>query len=723
MAVTQSALVDLLFKKVITSKSTTQPPGQTIVAKQYFEEAINSRLSTFSTDVWALADQIPSVAAGLTGIVDFVLATMSHIPGTDGAYYDALGVLRDLIPFNYSSNGSYEYDIRKNDDVTAIAKGDPDWVLDPNSGVLTFFNGAASGTITGAAGVIATPGSPPIVRAYKYVGPKGIIPRLAGLTYSGGTLSSNVGLLSAGQGLTLSSALTYSILLATSNSGLTFSTEGGLKALLNIITSDGLTFSDSGTLSVWLKETNSGLTFSNGALGLNTSLVLTDVDATLSTNVLGKYTTDPSSIAGWDFYSIPNKGYVDAIASGLSLKQAVRVAATGSVDLVSAPAQIDGITLSFGDRVLLWKQDETVNGTISNGIYAFSASGQPLTRVTDLDGSPTTEVVPGVYTFVTDGLTHVGTGFVVVNIATESVILVGTNSMKWTQFSGAGTYFWGEGLDATGQTINLDIESDKGLTISNDQLSLVLMSNSGLYQSDTGLSLDPAIAINGLTFSNGRLETYLPITLGRGLTVTGGTGYETFTYSVDLANNSGLTFSDFGQLVLDPYVFASQSGLSFSNGSASLNVSYGITVSAGVVRSSWTFGQGFDIVEELSSTASYTHKLQPRLNSTTGLYFYTGVTPSELSIDWDNILGTGLTWSGSKLNTTSAGVNKYTLTYTFSAGSPHYVTHSLGTSDFVIQMYNNTTGDEVLAQYSTRTNNDVIITAFEDVQARIVIIG
>ncbi|HYF74168.1 MAG TPA: hypothetical protein VD864_15155 [Nocardioides sp.] len=57
---------------------------------------------------------------------------------------------------------------------------------------------------------------------------------------------------------------------------------------------------------------------------------------------------DPSS--GTD---IANKQYVDAFARGLSWKASVVAASTANVDIASAPASLDGVTLSSGDRVLL----------------------------------------------------------------------------------------------------------------------------------------------------------------------------------------------------------------------------------------------------------------------------------------------------------------------------------------------------------------------------------
>lgn len=727
MAITQSALVDVLFKKVVASKATTD------TKYQYFEESFNSRLNTFSTDVWSLSDLIPNQAATVSGVVERVSATLSYVVGSNGAFRDTTGILRDLIPFNYGDGLSYEYQILQNNGSTTISKGDPDWLLDPISGILTFFNGATGGTVTGAAGTIASQTSPPIVRAWKYLGPKGIIPRLSGLSYSGGTLSSPLSLLAAGRGLTYT-AYTFSILLATVSSGLTFSSDGGLRTVLNLQIGDGLTFSTSTystdtPLAVWLKETNPGLTFgSDKKLRLLDSLVLTPTEVILSGTVLGKYTIQPTTLVGWNDLSIPTKGYVDSVASGLSLKQSVRVAATGPVNISSAPSQIDGVTLSFGDRILLWQQDGTVNGTISNGIYSFSASSQPLTRSSDLDGIPQTEVTPGVYTFVTDGSTYRGNGFVIVNVATESSIQVGTQSMRWTQFSSAGNYSWGEGLISSGQNIDVDILSKGGLTFSQSKLKIDLDSNSGLIVSTLSgvLSINPNSVRYGLTFSSGVLDVFNPIVIGLGLTDSSGSNYLGRTYGVLLSTNSGLTFSfntsstTYGGLSIDYSIM--KGGLTFSGGSMSLLVGYGLTISGeNYLTNGLTFGDGFNFVE-ISGNMTYSHKLQPVLDNSAGLKFDYGSTPSKITIDWPSLMGNGLTYSGGAISS-AGGLQKYTETRGFSASVPTYVTHSLGNSDILIQMYDSTTDDQVLARYGTRTINDVLVTTSEDVTARIIILG
>jgi hypothetical protein len=405
----------------------------------------------------------------------------------------------------------------------------------------------------------------------------------------------------------------------------------------------------------------------------------------------------------------------------------VRVAATGPVNLSSAPSQIDGVTLSFGDRVLLWQQDGTVNGTISNGIYSFSASSQPLTRSIDLDGTPQTEVAPGVYTFVTDGSTYRGNGFVIVNVATESSIQVGTQPIRWTQFSGAGNYSWRDGLISSGQNIDVDILTKGGLTFSQSQLKLDLDSNSGLIVSTIsgGLSINPNSVRYGLTFSSGVLDVFNPIVIGLGLTVGSGSNYPGRTYGVLLSTNSGLTFSlstfsnTYGGLSIDSNIM--KGGLTFSGGSMSLVVGYGLTISDSKLTNGLTFGDGMNFVE-LSGNSTYSHKLQPVLDNTAGLKFDYGFTPSKITIDWPSLMGTGLTYSGAKISS-AGGLQKFTVTRSFSASIPTYVTHSLGNSDILIQMYDDVTHDQVLARYGTRTINDILVTTSEDVTARIIILG
>ena len=62
-------------------------------------------------------------------------------------------------------------------------------------------------------------------------------------------------------------------------------------------------------------------------------------------------------------------------------KAGVVAASTANVNIASAPASIDGVSLAANDRVLLKNQTTATQ----NGIYVFASAGAALTRATDAD--------------------------------------------------------------------------------------------------------------------------------------------------------------------------------------------------------------------------------------------------------------------------------------------------------------------------------------------------
>ena len=125
------------------------------------------------------------------------------------------------------------------------------------------------------------------------------------------------------------------------------------------------------------------------------------------------------------------KNYVDATAQGLDVKTSVVVASTANVTIASAPAAIDGVTLSATNRILLKNQ---TTGS-ENGIYVFNGTGSALTRATDAASG--TNFNSGAFTFVEQGTVNGNTGWV---LTTSGPITIGTTPLAFTQFSGAGTY-------------------------------------------------------------------------------------------------------------------------------------------------------------------------------------------------------------------------------------------------------------------------------------------
>lgn len=140
-----------------------------------------------------------------------------------------------------------------------------------------------------------------------------------------------------------------------------------------------------------------------------------------------------------------NKGYVDAIASGLDVRQSVRAATTENSDL-SGVVVIDGITLISGDRVLVKDQTDQAQ----NGIYTV-ASGS-WSRSSDCNENA--EVTSGLFIYVSEGTANADSGWV---LTTNDPITVGSTNLQFTQFSGAGQIIAGTAMSKSGNTLNVSL--------------------------------------------------------------------------------------------------------------------------------------------------------------------------------------------------------------------------------------------------------------------------
>jgi len=167
--------------------------------------------------------------------------------------------------------------------------------------------------------------------------------------------------------------------------------------------------------------------------------------------------TDPAHAA--------TKGYVDAARSGLDVKQSVRAATTGPINLATqleAGDTLDTtVTLAEGDRVLV-KNQSTAS---ENGIYVVQASGAAV-RATDADSSA--EVTAGMFTFVSEGTVNADSGWV---LTTNDTIVLGTTGLTFAQFSGAGQVTAGDGLTKDGNTLNVGGTTDR-ITITADAVDI-----------------------------------------------------------------------------------------------------------------------------------------------------------------------------------------------------------------------------------------------------------
>lgn len=148
------------------------------------------------------------------------------------------------------------------------------------------------------------------------------------------------------------------------------------------------------------------------------------------------------------------KGYVDAIKKGLDVKDSVRVATTTNITL-SGLQTVDGVALLPGDRVLVKNQ---TTGT-DNGIYIVDDYG--WFRATDARASYPTgasdTVTPGMFVFVEEGTVNADSGWV---LTTNSPIIIGSSSLDFTQFSGAGQIVAGDNITKAGNTLSLSSSPD-----------------------------------------------------------------------------------------------------------------------------------------------------------------------------------------------------------------------------------------------------------------------
>lgn len=283
------------------------------------------------------------------------------------------------------------------------------------------------------------------------------------------------------------------------------------------------TTSDSGLLSATDKTKLDAATASNTA----STLVLRDASGNFKAS-------DP--LADQD---VATKYYVDAARAGLDVKQSVRVATTGNITLDNTTTSIDGITLADGDRVLVKNQS---TGS-QNGIYVASTSGS-WSRATDADA--TGELTAGSFVFVEEGTDNADSGWVV---TTDGTITIGSTSIAFAQFSGAGQITAGDGLTKTGNTLNVGGTTDR-ITVGADTVDIAStyvgqssITTLGTISTGTWEATDVAVAHGGTgasTASDARsnladtptsgLNTSTPV-LGRISARTIGDG-STLTYTV-----------------------------------------------------------------------------------------------------------------------------------------------------------------------------------------------
>jgi hypothetical protein len=342
------------------------------------------------------------------------------------------------------------------------------------------------GALTGNASTATTLQTARAINGVNFDGSAAITVTAAAGTLTGATLNSSVtgsSLTSLG---TIATGVWNGTTIATGYGGTgltTFNANGAVYASSSsVLTTGTLPIASGGTGTTNGSITGTGaLTFTAAAGNNNVNLVPTGSGIV---DVGGKRVgnaADPTQST-----DLATKAYVDGLSNGLDVKASVVAASTTALTVTysngtggvgatltnagtQAAITLDGIALSSGDRVLIKDQ---ASG-LQNGVYTVTTVGTistnwVLTRATDFDNSPSTEVGPGVFFFVEQGNTQADNGYV---ISTDTAITIGTTAIVFSQFSGAGQITAGAGLTKSGNTIDV-VGTSNRITVNTDSIDI-----------------------------------------------------------------------------------------------------------------------------------------------------------------------------------------------------------------------------------------------------------
>ena len=242
------------------------------------------------------------------------------------------------------------------------------------------------------------------------------------------------------------------------------------------------------TITLGSSSLNAGETTSTiaGLQQLDVDNIRVDTNTISTTNTNGNLILSPNGSgtvtvpsgykdrAGFGATSLVSKEYVDAIKQALDVKESVTVATTANLSATynnvggtltnsgsNAALQLDGITVSSADRVLVKDQSTAAE----NGIYVVTTVGDGstawvLTRAEDANASA--EMTGGVFTFVEQGTIGAENGYVFTHNGAPTL---GTTALTVSQFSGAGQIVAGDALSKSGNRIDLN---DDNITLEVD---------------------------------------------------------------------------------------------------------------------------------------------------------------------------------------------------------------------------------------------------------------
>ena len=376
--------------------------------------------------------------------------------------------------------------------------------------------------------------------------------------------------------------------------------------------------------------------------------------------------TDPAHAA--------TKNYVDAARSGLDVKQSVKLATNAALPgytynsgVITASANgallIDGANPLVGNRILV--KNETSSNAPYNGIYDVTATGDgsnPFVLTRSSDADSSNEVNPGMFVFVEQGDAWADSGWV---LTTDGTVTIGSTNLTFVQFSSAGQSIAGNGLTKTGNTIDVVGTADR-ITANADSVDIA-----STYAGQTSIT-----------------------TLG---TVTTGT-WDATTVAVTAGGTGQESFTD--------------NGVIYGNGTGALDVTAAGTqyqvlqAGAGGVP---TFG-----AVDLDQSAAVTGTLSVSNG---------GTNASTEANARTNLAAGGTQGSGVS---TPVLARKVVKSVGNSVDTSFTLIHDFDTTDVMVQVYETSTGETVIAD-TIRTDQDTVTITFSVAPAsnayKVIVIG
>jgi filamentous hemagglutinin len=222
-------------------------------------------------------------------------------------------------------------------------------------------------------------------------------------------------------------------------------------------------------------------------------------------------------------YDAATKKYVDDVSQGLNIHDSAMAATTNDLatltggtitynngasgvganlvltgsptaNFTSANVFDGNVTLSATNRLLVKSE---INAAY-NGIYVVS-NATVLTRADDYNSLP--EIEAGDFVFVTGGTTYDNTGWV----QTSTVVIVGTDPILFTQFSGAGTYTANNsaGLTLIGSQFNVKVDANSNPTIGFDNVgNLYVPAGAAFTTPNIGVASGTSVTVTGGVTAN-----------------------------------------------------------------------------------------------------------------------------------------------------------------------------------------------------------------------------